>query len=529
MQNADARKLLENFLGEKRSLAKPLENIDTWNSWYKGKVASFHNYKIYNGKKEIRMEKQSMQAAKRVCEDWASLLINEKVQIITSSKAQPKLDEILTKYDFQVKENKAVETGFALSMSALVIDVSGRVELSDDPNVPSVMIPEKLEVNVLSAKKIIPITIENNQIIECAFVVENTLTTEVCAHLLSENGTYEIARLTENNKTGRVEKSILATGSKTPLYQIVFPNIVNNLDVDSPYPISIFANAIDTLEALDNKYDSYNNEFLFGRKRVYISAELATVDKETGEVNRTFDPYDPVIQLLPQGTNKDGTKQTLVETSTDQLRAEAHNLAIQDELNYLAQKVGLGNEYYRLEKGRVMTATQVISEKSDTFRNKRRHELPIRRSLLQFIATLMNFENLVYSAGFADSDMKELKVVFDDSIIEDTESQKESSRKDVLNGILSPIEYRVEFYGEDEETATANINKYFGNKSLANRINAFMPALSSGAMTVEQFVNAVYFEDANKAKLIADLTEIQSKIGRVGVDDINGLNLDAKV
>lgn len=529
MPSNNARELLEKLLGDTREIAKPMDKIDIWNGWYRGQVDNFHNYKIYNGTRDIAMTKKSMQAAKRVCEDWASLLINEKIQIITSSKAQPKLDEILTKYDFQAKENKAVEIGFALSMSALVIDISGDVEVSNDPNKPSIMNPKKLEINVLSAKKIIPITIENNQITECAFVVENAQSTEICAHLISEQGTYQIVRMSQNNKTGIIQQSIIETASNTPLYQIVFPNIVNNLDVDSPYPISIFANAIDTLEAIDNKYDSYNNEFLYGRKRVYISAELSKVDPLTGEISKTFDPYDPIVNFLPQATNKDGTKQTLVETSTDQLRAEAHNMAIQDELNYLAQKVGLGNEYYRLEKGRVMTATQVISEKSDTFRNKRRHELPIRRSLLQFVATLMDFENRVYGVRFSESDMKELKVVFDDSIIEDTESQKESSRKDVLNGILSPIEYRVEFYGEDEETATANINKYFGNKSLANRINSFLPALSSGAMTVEQFVDAVYLDDKNKTKLVADLTELQNKLGRVGVEDINALNLGAQV
>ena len=252
MPSNNARELLEKLLGDTREIAKPMDKIDIWNGWYRGKVDSFHNYKIYNGTRDIAMTKKSMQAAKRVCEDWASLLINEKVQIITSSKAQPKLDEILTKYDFQAKENKGVEIGFALSMSALVIDISGDVEVSNDPNKPSVMNPKKLEINVLSAKKIIPITIENNQITECAFVVENTQSTEICAHLISEQGTYQIVRMSQNNKTGVIQESIIETSSKTPLYQIIFPNIVNNLDVDSPYPISIFANAIDTLEAIDN-------------------------------------------------------------------------------------------------------------------------------------------------------------------------------------------------------------------------------------------------------------------------------------
>ena len=138
-------------------------------------------------------------------------------------------------------------------------------------------------------------------------------------------------------------------------------------------------------------------------------------------------------------------------------RAIEHQLAIQDELNYLAQKVGLGNEYYRLEKGRVMTATQVISEKSDTFRNKKRHEKPLKKGILDIIESFMRLYNEVIEANtFSEEDIKTLDVRFDDSIIEDTESQKTSDRIDVDKGIMSRIEYRVKWYGEDEKDSERN-------------------------------------------------------------------------
>ena len=42
--------------------------------------------------------------------------MNEKVQIV--SKAKDKLTDILDALDFEAKENKGIELGFALSMSA---------------------------------------------------------------------------------------------------------------------------------------------------------------------------------------------------------------------------------------------------------------------------------------------------------------------------------------------------------------------------------------------------------------------------
>ena len=515
------KEILKRVLGNNQTFASPIDKLGLWEGWYRGKVNNFHNYKIYNGKKYIHCKKKSMQAAKRVCEDWASLIMNEKVQIV--SKAKDKLTDILDALDFEAKENKGIELGFALSMSAVVVDISG--EMDEKGNI----VNGKLDFNVYSAKSIMPLTIHNNQITECAFVQDNTKTYEICAHLKNSDGLYEIHRISVNKENGKEKVTKVSVPLETPLFHIIYPNIVNNIDVDSPYPISIFANAIDTLESLDNKYDSYDNEFVLGRKRVYVAAEAFNVNKETGEIERVFDPYDPLIYNLPSSVNKDGTATTLVRTDSDTLRAIEHQLAIQDELNYLAQKVGLGNEYYRLEKGRVMTATQVISEKSDTFRNKKRHEKPLKKGILDIIESFMRLYNEVIEANtFSEEDIKTLDVRFDDSIIEDTESQKTSDRIDVDKGIMSRIEYRVKWYGEDEKTAKEITDKYFGDIALSTRITAFLPALQSGGMTVEQFVNQVYLglDETQKAKIIAELGKIQASAGGINESDIGGINLD---
>ena len=50
-----------------------------------------------------------------------------------------------------------------------------------------------------------------------------------------------------------------------------------------------------------------------------------------------------------------------------------------------------------------------------------------------------------------------VKIDFDDSIIEDTAAEQARDRQDVLDGIMTKVEYRMKYYGENEETASAKI------------------------------------------------------------------------
>ena len=64
------------------------QRVDVWRSWYEGKVNKFHSYRVYNGSKFVRMERYSTGMGKKVCEDWANLLFNEKVKITLEGKAE---------------------------------------------------------------------------------------------------------------------------------------------------------------------------------------------------------------------------------------------------------------------------------------------------------------------------------------------------------------------------------------------------------------------------------------------------------
>ena len=61
------------------------QRMADWKSWYRGNVNNFHRYQIKNVKGHTRTcQRLSMQMAKKVCEDWTTLIFNESVlEIIT--------------------------------------------------------------------------------------------------------------------------------------------------------------------------------------------------------------------------------------------------------------------------------------------------------------------------------------------------------------------------------------------------------------------------------------------------------------
>ena len=525
--SVEYQNLAKQYLTASQKIAGSSSLISLWAKWYKGKVPTFHNYTIYNGQNAIKLSKKSLGMAKKVSEDWASLLMNERVQIVVKDNEQ--LDELLSDLDVWRIANKSVELGFALSLSCIVLGIEGLVV---DGELGTIKDKSKalLSLDVISALKIIPITFEKGKLIEAAFVTKNTNSTTIEIHKKADDGYYHITKIiTDEKGTYQKDKTFeFNTLSTKPWFFPCHPNIVNNIEIDTPYSISIFANSVDTLKAIDTAYDSYDNEFVNGRKRIFISTKLFTIDKETGEQKETFDPHDTVFYQLPELVGANGEMKELIHSITDPLRVIEHNQKMQDELNYLSSKVGLGVDYYRFEKGRVMTATQVISEKSDTFRNMKKHEIVLEQMLIDMTRAIMEANN-----NFTDkpqfSDIDKVTIKFDDSIIEDKETEKTSDRTDLVNGIMSKVDYRAKWLGEDTKVAEKYIKDHFGNQDLINRATAYGGLLGQQLLTVRAYVNLTFTEDdikemgyASKDEMITEMVEAIKNANSISPQELGG-------
>lgn len=429
-------------------------DITSWMKWYRGKTA-FHSYRVYNGTRHVSKTRKSMGMAKRVAEDWANLLLNEKVEIViengeegqeTADRRQETVDAVLAENNFHVKANQLVEVAFALGTGAMV-------EYLDEE--------DHVKIDYIRAGMIYPLRSDNGEITECAFASERKEGKDAYVYLSihekNDRGNYIIKNAYfRKNGGGQLTQVPLPeniaeevdTKSSVPLFQIIKPNIVNNIDLDNPMGISVYANAIDQMEGLDLVYDSYCNEFQLGKKRIVIPVKMARIEMaEDGSARPVFDPDDTDFYAISGAEENMGLKEINME-----IRSQDHETGLKTALNLLAKKCGLGDKYYEFEAGGAKTATEVISEESDLFRNLKKHELILRAALTNMVIAIGTLSGLQIKKT-------EVTVNFDDSIIEDVGKEKERFLQEIRDGVRQKWEYRSRFFGEDEETAKANVQQ----------------------------------------------------------------------
>lgn len=441
--------------------------IDVWKSWYDGDVANFHHYTVYNGQRNIPCDRYGLGMAKKVCEDWANLLMNEKVKVtLEGDKEQEFFDQVCKDNAFDVKSSELEELTFYGGTTAIVVRA---VDVPVNTKTGDVAGKGRLVLDYAFMPNIYPLSWENGRILECAFATRKVDCEDkymyVQVHRLNEKKTYDIENYLFRDNEGSMTQVPLntiddladvaekvSTGETERMFTINRPNIVNNLDPTLPLGISVYANSIPQLKGVDLAYDAYVNELVLGKKRVVVKAEaLKSVDG-----NPTFDPDDVVFYALPEDSSS-GAQATLIQPLDLSLRTPQLNAALQDMLNNLSAKCGFGENQYKFNQGSISTATQIISENSTLFRTIKKHEIVLKDMLTELARTILRMGNL-YCGESLNPDV-ECTVDFDDSIIQDRDSEFQRDAAMVSMGVMNLWEFRAKYMNESEETAKAALPK----------------------------------------------------------------------
>lgn len=454
------------------------QEIDKWFHIYRGYYQPWHKVKCHtiNGEKTRRMH--SLNMAKIATEEMASLIFNEKCEINIS-------DEEFSRNIEAVRKDNRFDHEFQTSLEYMLAmgGVVWKVQVGKDRTGEL-----KLKLTYVTADCFIPLTYSNSDIQEGVFL---NVTRKGSKHytLLEwhqwEGPEYVIRNeLYESDTPGELgvrvgldtiypelEDEVRISGLSRPLFVYFRPNIANNIDVTSPLGISIYANALDTLHALDVAFDSFMREFKLGKKRIIVPATAVktVIDTETGEPKRYFDASDEAYVAF----NDQSPEQQKIQDNTVELRVEEHVAAIQAYLDILAMQIGMSAGTFTFDGRGVKTATEVVSENSKTFRTKNSHETIVEEGLKNLITSIGEVAALY--GIFSPPAEYEVTVDFDDSIAEDRESNADFylklqtasliSKKYALMKILhlteEQAEEMLEEIREENETATPDIDTLF--------------------------------------------------------------------
>ena len=179
------------------------------------------------------------------------------------------------------------------------------------------------------------------------------------------------------------------TGSPWPTFALVKP-AVDNTRVDmSPYGQSVFADAVDAIQAVDLCYDAMMSEIDNGKMRVFLSDVMFDVERDGkgGRVSIPFGKGDCTVFRKVMST------EDTIQEFASALRTEAQARAFRVALQTLGDLCGFGISYFDLENvGYVKTATGVSADNSALMRNIRRHEHALEGAIAGICRALLAVE-----------------------------------------------------------------------------------------------------------------------------------------
>lgn len=251
------------------------------------------------------------------------------------------------------------------------------------------------------------------------------------------------------------------------------PFVSNNLDYDTPLGMSVYANCTDTLRALDTVFDSFQREFILGKKRIIVpSSCIQTIlDPDSGKVVRYFDADDEAFIAL---RHEDGEDLKITDNTTE-LRIEQHVSAINAYLNILCMQTGLsaGTFSFDVQQG-MKTATEIISQESKTACTVKNNKNLLTEAIETVVRALIQ---LGVMSGEITRQEYSVTVGWNDNIIIDDNTLIDNNIKLVSAGLKSKIKAIMEVQKCDEatareelermsqETGGGNIADFFGDES----------------------------------------------------------------
>lgn len=460
-----------------------LEYYNIWKGQAKWKK---YNYRLPDGSyKESQL--MSLNLPRYICREWANNYANEGTVItIPNEASNNRLQEILLTNNFFGKFNNFTESFFGLGIGATVVNASHLMH-DDEGNI--IKSDSDVTITFVGGRRVVPITIDNGEVTECAFLTFNTNGVKIVIHYINEKGTYSIAELIGKGRAGSYTIDynniyVLETDSENALFQVWHPNVTVEDDIANEIGTSILAQSFDVFKQCDLDYTALYKEVKLGQKIKFISADAMKIDAN-GKYVQPFDENDESVIAVEAGT--DGTQS--IQEVNGELRIDALVKAINFNMNNAASLCGLGQKMFKFEGvGESMqTATGIIAQNSELYRNVIKQENFATDNFRKMVLAIAYVNNtFTNKPNITIEKMLDINVVFDDNIVEDKATKQAQDIQEVNSGIMSVAEYRAEWYDETIEEAT----KYLQENAML--VDKYLPALQAGAMTVEKFCELVY-------------------------------------
>ena len=424
--------------------------------------------------------------SKAVCAELAGMIWTDQTEVTVSTVGYEDAEEdplqnfvnkVLKKNAFTEKMQEAIEQSAALGGEALKVWREVRHD-SEGREVPN---SECLKIGFCMADQFVPTAWDNAQVTEGVFISRQAkggyyytrlewhkwdgltyvITNELYRADKFKMGTTEAQdilgfRVPLAELFPMLEEETTITELEGSLFSYFRPPVANNLDDNSPLGVSIYANALETLHALDICFDSFVREFRLGKKRIIVPARMVktVVDPTTGVPRRYFDATDETYEAL----STDDPDSLKIQDNSVALRVEEHVAAINAFLNIFCLQVGLsaGTFSFDSQNHGIKTATEVVSENSKTYKTVRNYQnmvKPAVERLVHNIIAVASLYEMTTEDGQSIAELSrrgyEVAVAMDDGITQDRQTNINEGISLVGAGLMSKLTFLTDAkYGQ---------------------------------------------------------------------------------
>lgn len=451
------------------------QNITEWWDIYKCSPAWLvEEYVTTDGVKRKR-DRLQLRMGKVACSEMAGLVLAEPPEVKTS----PLVESVIKKELLWTNLRQSLEVQGALGAQVPKICIG-----KDDQDKTTI------SIDFVKASNFIPISWNNAEVTEGSFLDRRTIKgeqyTRIETHKLGKNEKGEPVYVITNevvneSKQEKAPLELFGEGIKEsetvaidmPLFAYIRNPEANNIEPEAPTGISLFANATDTIKAIDIAFDQFYSDIELGGRRVALPGAVFRSYLEVNETSGTskrvsyFDKSDRVFLRL----EGDDTEKFKPIDLTSDIRSDQFKGAIQTLLNLFAMQIGFDAGYFSFDGVSVKTATEIISENSHTYKTMAAYRDNLGRGLLHLFAVINKLGKIYSIEGAADT---ETTITWDDSVIEDRNSRAKYY-VDLFNSkLIDRVSALMRIHGLDEtkakemaakintETATVTRDSLFG-------------------------------------------------------------------
>lgn len=220
-----------------------------------------------------------------------------------------------------------------------------------------------------------------------------------------------------------------------PLFTYLKTPGMNNKDINSPLGLSIFDNAKTTIDFINRTYDEFMWEVKMGQRRVLVPEQMTQlkVQDEQGNITfkRRFDVEQNVYMQIAAGNMDSGN----ITDLTTPIRSSDYISAIAEGLKLFEMQIGVSNGMFTFDGQGVKTATEIVSENSDTYQMRNSIVALVEQSIKELCVSMCELGKAVGLYKGTIPELDDISVNLDDGVFTDRHAELDYWMKMVAAGL----------------------------------------------------------------------------------------------